>query len=223
MQKYNIDYSSFHFYLIAARKHNFYSNDDINDIINYFESINFIENNSNKIIKKVKKDIKFIEKQYIQFENEFYNENKNYIKNKKIIIDFNKDNIEIKQQILKEFFCKIDEDLLNNFVTVLYSKNIYSKKNLCLTVGLNRAYRIDIDLYIFMILGSKNCWEINTLDDRNYKIKHNYDNYKMEIYYNISEENLDFTEISLAIKNNAIFWNPSINQLNLYKSILYGV
>ena len=69
--KYNIEYESFHYYLIGAIKNGFCFYDDIKDIEDYFKSKNFYNNsynnfNKNNIDNKIKKDIKLIKQKYIK-------------------------------------------------------------------------------------------------------------------------------------------------------------
>lgn len=176
-----------------------------------------------KILEEEKLKAEEYRKQYNEFYEEFKRINDNNIDDNynSIIIKFNKNNIEIKYKVLKDFFNSLDDKLLCNFVTILYGENIFDNENYCLTCGLNRTYRNNFDPFTFMRLCSRNRWDVTTLDPRNYKIKHDYDNYYMKIYYNVPDNKLNFLEVSSAVYNNALYWSPSIEQEDLYNELKY--
>ena len=165
-----------------------------------------------------------------------------------IILEFSKDDVELKYKILKDYMENLNNSLNGNFkdfVIILYGsdKNIYYKKknkkecnNLnysCLTLGINSKFNYKNDCFMFMRLASRRRWCKTTLDPRNYKIKHDYFNYKIVIYYNCLNkdendyfkniEDLEIIEAFLAKKENAIYWRPSTSQkqkIKKFKNIL---
>lgn len=164
-----------------------------------------------------------------------------------IILEFSKDDVELKYKILKDYMENLNNSLNGNFkdfVTILYGsdKNIdYKKKNKkecnnlnysCLTLGINSKFNYKNDCFMFMRLASRRRWG-KTLDPRNYKIKHDYFNYKIVIYYNCLNkdendyfkniEDSEIIEAFLAKKENAIYWRPSASQkqkIKKFKNIL---
>lgn len=128
------------------------------------------------------------------------------VSQERVILDFDKDNVSAHYAILRALVQ--ERNLRGHYVTLLYTlDDPYSKDSpQLLTAGVNE--KKPIDAFAFLRLCSRARWDVQTMDERNYKIKHDYFSYRLVLYHGLERSFAYQMEKQVATDQKALYWRP---------------